>query len=67
MPCTEMKELEAIREKYAERRHITIPPERERRKSRTGPHQLGQFRYAYLIRIHRRNCSACRPSSYRCR
>jgi hypothetical protein len=60
MPCPEMKELEAVREKYAERRHTAIKPERERRKTRTGSHRLGQFRYTYLIQIHLRNCSVCR-------
>ncbi len=60
MPCTKMKELEAVREKYVERRHTATQPERERRQSRAGLHPLGQFRYTYLIQLHRRDCATCR-------
>jgi len=60
MPCTEMKELQASYDKYAERRHMAIRSEQERRKALLGSRRLGEFRVAYLIQIHRRNCDMCR-------
>ena len=48
--------------KYVERRHTATQPERERRQSRGGLHPLGQFRYTYLIRLHRRDCATAAKS-----
>jgi hypothetical protein len=60
MPCAAMMELEAICEKYIERRDTAIFPERESRRSATGSHRLGQFRCAFLMQAHRRDCAECR-------
>jgi hypothetical protein len=59
MPCTEMRELEAIREDYVERRRRVVHPERERRKSTTGFYRLGQFHVSFLMQCHRKNCAVC--------
>jgi hypothetical protein len=60
MPCTEMKELEASADRFAERRQVAIAPNPERRKGSDVPHRTEQARIAYLMLVHRRNCALCR-------
>jgi hypothetical protein len=60
MPCTEIKELEAASNRFAERRQVAVAPTSERRK--TSPDWL-QARAAYVMRSHRRNCPVCRFDS----
>jgi hypothetical protein len=60
MRCPEMEEPQASCDNYAERRHTVVRPESERRTQVTGSRRLGQFRVAYLIQNHRRNCDMCR-------
>jgi hypothetical protein len=60
MPCTEMKELEASANRFAERRQVAMPANLERRKGSDVPHRTVQARIAYLMLMHRRNCAQCR-------
>jgi hypothetical protein len=58
MCCTEMKELQIRRDKYAERRGKMVTPTTERRAVATG-HRAVQARIAYLMLAHRQNCALC--------
>jgi hypothetical protein len=60
MPCPQMKELVAHFHRYSERRHTTIPSDSERSSETTGALPVGQFRIAYLMQVHHKNCDACR-------
>ncbi len=60
MPCTEMKELETGYSRYAERRNVALPPTSERRKVSTGRFRADQARAAYVMQVHRQNCTVCR-------
>lgn len=57
--CLEMKELEAARSRYEERRRISIPPSLERRNTPSASYRAAQARFAYLIQLHRQSCFAC--------
>jgi len=57
MPCTEMKDLEAIHSRYGERRRTPGAPVSERRRMPTG---WLQARAAYVMQVHRLNCAVCR-------
>ncbi|MEA2544055.1 MAG: hypothetical protein QOH35_5421 [Acidobacteriaceae bacterium] len=59
MPCVEMKELEAVRGNYVERRQTRAATISERRKM---PASWVQTRAAYSMQLHRRNCPICRSS-----
>ncbi len=59
MPCTQMKELAAHFHRYAERQPKTIQAASERHKETTGTHGVAQFRMAYLMQLHRKNCDVC--------
>jgi hypothetical protein len=60
MPCTELKELEAVWSSYAERRFATVSIDSERRKGSARGYMPGQARIAYLMQAHRQNCTKCR-------
>jgi hypothetical protein len=60
MPCAELKELEASCHRYAECRHRVSQQATERRNQLTDARRVGQFRMAYMIRVHRQNCDVCR-------
>jgi len=58
MSCPEMKELEIICARFAERRANMVKPENERRNVPTG-HRAVQARIAYLMLAHRQSCAIC--------
>jgi hypothetical protein len=60
MPCPEMKELEAFSKRFADRRLVSVPTELERRFGSVLGYRAAQARLAYLIQMHRQNCSICR-------
>lgn len=60
MPCPEMKELEALGKRFADRRLVSVPTELERRFGPVLGDRAAQARLAYLIQMHRQNCSSCR-------
>jgi hypothetical protein len=60
MPCPEMKELEAFSKRFADRRFVSVPTELERRFGSVLGYRAAQARLAYLIQMHRQNCSICR-------
>jgi hypothetical protein len=60
MPCTEMRELEAAYNSFAERRHVAVKPTSNRRKMPTG---WQRTRAAYVMQIHRQTCAICRFDS----
>jgi predicted phage-related endonuclease len=60
MPCAEMKELQATRDRYAERRKIVVAPKVERRRGFDVRRRATQARNAYLMLVHQNNCAVCR-------
>jgi hypothetical protein len=60
MPCVEMKELEAVRGNYVERRQTRAATISERRKM---PASWVQARAAYSMQLHRWKCPICRCDS----
>jgi hypothetical protein len=60
MSCPEMKELEALGKRFAERRLAFVPAECERRFGSVLGYRAAHARLAYLIQMHRQNCSSCR-------
>ncbi len=60
MLCPEMKELETFGKGFAERRLVSVPREFERRFGSVLRYRAAQARLAYLIQMHRQNCSICR-------
>jgi hypothetical protein len=62
MPCLQMKELEASRDRYAERRHETVSPKLERREVVQGKRRLGLAQSSYLLQLHLQNCAECLQS-----
>lgn len=58
MSCPEMKELEIICTRFAERRAHMATPTTERRNVPTG-HRAVQARIAYLMLAHRQSCATC--------
>lgn len=59
MPCIEMKELELLCARFAERRSRQQPLSDERRKGSGLVRQSGQARAAYLIQAHQLACKRC--------
>jgi hypothetical protein len=59
MPCSEFIELEWSSKEYAKRRHMVAQPLPEGRREFTGTRRVGQFRTAYPIQFHRKNCDVC--------
>ncbi len=59
MPCSEFIELEWSSKEYAKRRHVVAQRLSEGRREFTGTRRVGQFRTAYLIQFHRKNCDVC--------
>jgi hypothetical protein len=60
MPCTEMQELEAAYNSFAERRSVAVRPTSDRSKTRTG---WARTRAAYVMQIHCQTCAICRFDS----
>ena len=60
MPCTQMKELEAACNSFAERRSCAVVPTSERRKMPAG---WVRMRAAFVMQVHRQNCAICRFDS----
>jgi len=58
--CIEMKELESLCSKFAERRVEHNPTKSERRRGCGLARRAGQARVAYLMQMHRLNCTACK-------
>jgi hypothetical protein len=66
MSCVEMKELELLCRKFAERRNHSDKPVSERRNPLGFVRRAGQAQVAYLMRAHRDRCSVCRYEMVAC-
>lgn len=60
MPCSQMKELEFLGNRLADRRSQAQQPVEERRKGEGFGWRAGEARVAYLMQLHRVNCDICK-------
>ncbi len=58
MPCEQMKEFEATRDRYATGCYVAIGLTSE--SLAIVERRTGQFRAAYVIEAHRQSCIRCR-------